>query len=121
MVTVRWSACKNVEEYLYCHEIEKCVESLSSDCISREVETTLRCVTMHPGFNTICLNHWALRSAVAKYKTIDGRKYRQTGSQQTKVIFFFCRTKFHFVKFCIITHITSMTSGVSLAIVFMRL
>ena len=45
---------------------EKCVESLSSDGVSREVETTLRCVTMHPGFNTVCLNYWSLRSAAAK-------------------------------------------------------
>ena len=62
---------------------EKCVESLSSDGVSREVETTLRCVTMHPGFNTVCLNYWSLRSTAAKYDKIDRRKYRQTGSKQT--------------------------------------
>ena len=63
-------------------EIEKCVESLSSGGVSWEVETMLRCVTMHPGFNAVCLNYWSLRSAVAKYETIDGQKYRQTGSEQ---------------------------------------
>ena len=44
-----------------------------------------------PGFNAVCLNTalcllhfvWSLRSAAAKYETMDGRKYRQTGSEQT--------------------------------------
>ena len=48
-----------------------------------EVETTLRRVTMHPGFNAVCLNYWSLRSAAAKYETTDGQKYSQTGSEQT--------------------------------------
>ena len=61
---------------------EKCIESLSNDGVSREVETTLRCVTMHPGFNAVCLNYWSLRSAAAKYDKIDRWKYRQTGWKQ---------------------------------------
>ena len=34
-------------------------------------------------FQCRCLNYWSLRSAAAKYETIDGRKYSQTGSEQT--------------------------------------
>lgn len=33
------------------------VESLSSDAVFWKVYTTPQCVTMHPGFNAICLNH----------------------------------------------------------------
>lgn len=73
---------QNAGECFCCQKVEKCLESLASDAVSLEVETTPPCVTMHLGFNAVCLNRWSLRSASAKYKTIDGRKYRQIGSEE---------------------------------------
>ena len=64
---------QNTGECLCCKEIEKCVESLESAHVSREVETTPVCVTLHPGFSTVCFNRWSVQSAGGKYKTMDGR------------------------------------------------
>ncbi|XP_031567608.1 uncharacterized protein LOC116302457 [Actinia tenebrosa] len=65
-----------------CHEIEGCLESLKSSEVLEELEVPPICVTLHPGFEPVCLNRWSLRSSCAKYRTIDGYKYRQTGSEE---------------------------------------
>ena len=44
--------------------------------------TVLKCVTQHPGFNTVCLDKWSLRMAAETLKTKDKRRYRQTGSEE---------------------------------------
>ena len=50
--------------------------------LCREVKTPTGYVTVHPGFNAVCLNHWSLPSAAAK-TSLDWRKR----------IFFFSRTQ----------------------------
>ena len=37
---------------------------------------TLRhCITLHPGFGSVCLAPWSLRQAGRKFRKLDGRKY----------------------------------------------
>ena len=72
---------QNAKECHCCRELEECTTCLASEVVLREVATPPPCITLHPGFNVVCLNRWSLRSSAAKYKTIDGRRYRQTGSE----------------------------------------
>lgn len=58
------------------------MESLESEQVSEEVGATPVCITLHPGFNAVCLNRWSLRSSAAKYKTMDGVKYRQLRTEE---------------------------------------
>lgn len=73
---------QNAMECQCCHEIEGCVQSLSCNLVLRELHSPPGCVTLHPGFRPVCLNRWSLRSAAAKYKTQDGTRYRQTGTEE---------------------------------------
>ena len=73
---------QNALECQCCHEIEGCVQSLSSDLVLRELGSPPGCVTLHPGFGLFCLNRWSLRSAAAKYKTQDDRRYQKTGAEE---------------------------------------
>ncbi|KXJ04635.1 hypothetical protein AC249_AIPGENE26952, partial [Exaiptasia diaphana] len=56
-------------------------ESLNSDLVLKEVRAVPKCITLHPGFNTICLDRWCLRMAASKYRIIDKKVYKQTGSE----------------------------------------
>jgi hypothetical protein len=40
----------------------------------------LQCVIEHPGFQASCLNRWSLELATGNYKTRDGHRYSQSGS-----------------------------------------
>ena len=66
-------------------EIEECVASLQTEHVLQEVTDPPKCVTGHPGFNTICLDKWSLRLAAAKYRTRQKKQYRQTGSEEKYV------------------------------------
>ena len=72
---------QNAMECQCCQEIDECKESLSSELVLCEVDSTPNCVILHPGFDPVCLNRWSLRSAAAKYRAQDGTKYRQTGTE----------------------------------------
>ena len=69
------------KETTCCKEIEGCTRSLQDQLVLAEVETPPECITLHPGFAAVCLNKWSLRSAAPKYRTIEGIKYRQSGSE----------------------------------------
>jgi len=62
--------------------MEKCIEALSSELVLKEVGDPPTCITMHPGFPSICLDKWSLRMSAAKYRTIDKKTYRQTSSEE---------------------------------------
>ena len=64
-----------------------------------EVKTTTGYVTVHPGFNAVCLNHWSLRSAAAK-TSLDWRK-RNFFSAERRVQWF---RQTALKPLCIVTH-----------------
>jgi hypothetical protein len=71
---------QNLKECQCCHEIGGCRPALESELVVEEVREAPLCITLHPGFQTVCLNRWALRLAARKFKTIDGRKYEAISS-----------------------------------------
>ena len=76
---------QNISECYCCQELEGCVESMSSELVLQDLaadEQKLKCITAHPGFNTVCLQKWSLRLAAEKYRTKGKQKYRQTGSEE---------------------------------------
>ncbi|XP_031552087.1 uncharacterized protein LOC116289336 isoform X2 [Actinia tenebrosa] len=62
--------------------MEKCSGALSDEWVLEEMQTPPNCITLHPAFQTVCLDRWSLRLSAGKYRTIDGRSYRQTGSEE---------------------------------------
>jgi hypothetical protein len=66
---------QNANECSCCQDMEKCVESLSDKWVPQDLETAPKCITLHPAFNTICLDRWSLRLASGKFRTIDKRSY----------------------------------------------
>lgn len=62
--------------------MEKCLEALEDDWVIEETRTPPECITLHPAFEKVCLEKWSLRLAASKYRTIDRRKYKQTGSEE---------------------------------------
>ena len=74
---------QNSMECQCCREIPRCLDSLNSDLVLKEVKEPPECIVEHPGFRSVCLDRWSLRQAAAKYLMIDGRKYRQTGLEET--------------------------------------
>ena len=45
----------------------------------QDVGTPPLCITLHPGFNPVCLEKWSLALAARKYKTKDKQRYHQPG------------------------------------------
>ncbi len=58
-----------------CQEIEGCIEALKSELVVQEVGSVPHCITLHPGFGSVCLAPWSLRQAGRKFRKLDGRKY----------------------------------------------
>ena len=50
--------------------MDKCDQSLSDEWVPQGSEAQ-KCITLHPAFNTACLDRWSLRLASGKYRTID--------------------------------------------------
>ena len=48
--------------------------------------TSLNCVTDHPGFNPVRLQKWSLRMTACKFKTKGKQQYRQKGSEERLVV-----------------------------------
>ena len=61
-----------------------CKEAMCSESVLEDIqlETTLRCITQHPGFGPVCLQKWSLRMAGERVKTKAKQRYRQTGSEE---------------------------------------
>ena len=73
---------QNANECCCCKDMEKCVEALSDDWVLQEMQTVPECITFHPAFKTVCLERWSLRLSAGKYRRIDRKSYRQTGSEE---------------------------------------
>ncbi len=58
-----------------CQEIDGCIEALKSELVVQEVGSVPHCITLHPGFGSVCLAPWSLRQAGRKFRKLDGRKY----------------------------------------------
>ena len=78
----------NISKCYGCSELEGCLESMKSDLVLEDLaaDITLKCITEHPGFNSVCLQKWSLRLATAKFKTKGKQQYRQNGSEERLVI-----------------------------------
>lgn len=51
------------EECRCCMEVNRCIERME------EVEKDVQCITMHPGFGSVCLDRWVLQTAGIGLKT----------------------------------------------------
>lgn len=49
-------------ESVCCKEIDQVVQKMD------EHEAPLKCITAHPGFNSVCLNRWVLDTAYYQYR-----------------------------------------------------
>ena len=62
-----------VEECRCCMEVDRCRESIE------EVAETEKCITFHPGFTNVCLNHWVLKTvtqpSTSKFNLLYGTCY----------------------------------------------
>lgn len=66
-----WCRCSNcslacvvrAEECRCCMEVNRCIERME------EVEKDVQCITMHPGFGSVCLDRWVLQTAGIGLKT----------------------------------------------------
>ena len=74
---------QNEKECQCCQEIDGCIESLNSDVVTQEANGVPRCITLHPGFEDVCLATWTLRLAGPKYRRIDKWKY-EIGSDENR-------------------------------------
>ena len=63
------------QEAQCCQEIEGYIEALKADLVVKEVGFVPHCITLHPGFDSVCLAPWSLRQAGRKFRKLDERKY----------------------------------------------
>ena len=57
------------EECRRCMEVNRCIERME------EVEKDVQCITMHPGFGSVCLERWVLQTAGIGLKTKFKKSY----------------------------------------------
>jgi hypothetical protein len=74
----------NEKEAQCCHEIEGCLEALKAELVMEEVGSVPHCITLHPGFGSVCLAPWSLRQSGSKFRKIDGRKYTMQNDENSK-------------------------------------
>ncbi|XP_022805756.1 uncharacterized protein LOC111342894 [Stylophora pistillata] len=73
-----WCVCSNcspefarkAEECQCCQEIDRCGE------VMEEFGDRKKCITLHPGFQDVCLNRHVLQVAALNLKTRSGKSYR---------------------------------------------
>ena len=74
---------ENAYECYCCCELEGCQKALNNEEVKQDLEAEgiqlqdVKCVTQHPGFNSICLQKWSLKMAADRYKTKNKSKYVQ--------------------------------------------
>ena len=61
----------NGQECSCCCEEQRCVDKLEE----AELENTPTCITLHPGFNSVCLDPWVLETAAVRLKTRANKTY----------------------------------------------
>ena len=52
-------------------------------------DETLKCITVHPGSQPVCLEKWSLRLVALKYKIKAKQHYKQKGNEERFVIIFY--------------------------------
>ncbi|XP_068736723.1 P2X purinoceptor 7-like [Montipora capricornis] len=87
-----WCTCGNcqrlqrVEECICCSEID-CIVAKNNEAVEHEGLTEpLVCITQHPGFNSVCLNHWVLQTAWYQYKQQYHNSYEGPEHKQNRHI-----------------------------------
>ncbi|CAB4016705.1 Hypothetical predicted protein [Paramuricea clavata] len=87
----------NNSECHCCFELEGCEEAMNCKDVIQDLKAegmqNAKCVTQHPGFNTVCLQKWSLKMAADRYKT----KYSQTSTENRLDNLFNYVVKFFFV------------------------
>ncbi|CAH3159432.1 unnamed protein product [Porites lobata] len=81
-----WCTCWNCsvdiatkkEECICCKEIDRAGE------VMENIERAGDCITLHPGFQDVCLNRWVLEVASLNLKTKAGKSYRAIFNQGRK-------------------------------------
>ena len=58
------------EECICCKKIDRVSEVMG------QLDLEDRCITLHPGFQDVCLNRWVLEVASLNLKTEAGKSYR---------------------------------------------
>jgi hypothetical protein len=57
-----------------CQEIEGCKDASSVEIVIQEVGEVQHCITLHPGFSSVCLAPWSLHQGGRKFHKIDGER-----------------------------------------------
>ncbi|CAH3116523.1 unnamed protein product [Porites lobata] len=68
-----------VQECICCKEIDRCEEVMEEAIGDRTV-----CITLHPGFESVCLNRHVLEVAALGLKTRAGKSYTTVRGQSNK-------------------------------------
>ncbi|CAB4003761.1 Hypothetical predicted protein [Paramuricea clavata] len=81
------SLLTNNRECHCCFELEGCGEAMNREEVIQDLKAegvqNAKCVTQHPGFNSVCLQKWSLKMAADRYKTKDKSKYSQTSTENS--------------------------------------
>ena len=72
----------NAKECKCCTEIPQCMDALQDKWVIEEAGEELLCITQHPGFRAVCLERWSLKLAADKYKTLENKRYKNTGEEK---------------------------------------
>ncbi|CAB3984262.1 Hypothetical predicted protein [Paramuricea clavata] len=88
-----WCKCGNCGVELLanihecCCELEACDEALKNNEVLEDLKAEgkdielIKCITQHPGFDSVCLQKWSLKLAADKYKTRSKSRYSQVKTQ----------------------------------------
>ncbi|CAH3116039.1 unnamed protein product [Porites lobata] len=82
-----WCSCSNcsvslvtkAQECICCKEIDRCEEVMEEAIGDRTL-----CITLHPGFESVCLNRHVLEVAALGLKTRAGKSYTTVRGQSNK-------------------------------------
>eukprot|EP00795_Rhopilema_esculentum_P015952 gene15952-7282_t len=71
----------NPKECQCCQEMDMCKLALNEFQVVEELGQAPQCITVHPGFNPVCLTRWALYTLADQFKTRQNSRYRSLGSE----------------------------------------
>lgn len=79
---------QNSNECYCCQGLQQCLDALSSELVLEEIGNAPACITLHPGFATVCLNTWSVRLSAGKYQRIDKKAIVKKNQKWHKYIGF---------------------------------
>jgi hypothetical protein len=77
----------NIFECYCCCGLEACEEALKNNEVLKDLKAEgkdielIKCITQHPGFDSVCLKKWSLKLAADKYKTKSKSRYSHVKTQ----------------------------------------